>query len=80
MNPTFQSDKPGTATDGMPLVPKYADQDAGMENMPAGTVKIAEGRQQLIGVQTVAVQRERLFRTIRAVGQMWPRSCLPGCT
>ena len=70
MNPAFQSSKPGTATDGMPLVPKYANEDAGMENMPVGTVKIAEGKQQLIGVQTAAVQRERLFRTIRAVGQL----------
>jgi len=70
MNPTFRSDKPGLAADGMQLVPKYADEDAGMENMPVGTVKIAEGKQQLIGVQTATVQRERLFRTIRAVGQL----------
>jgi len=70
MNPTFRSDKPGTATDGMPLVPKYADEDAGIGNMPVGMVKIAEAKQQLIGVQTATVQRERLFRTIRAVGQL----------
>jgi len=70
MNPTFQSPKPGTATDGMPLVPRYADEEEATANMPAGTVKIAEGKQQLIGVQTATVQRERLFRTIRSVGQI----------
>ena len=70
MNPSHTSDKPGLAPDGMQLVPKYADEDAGMENVPAGTVRIAEGKQQLIGVQTATVQRERLFRTIRAVGQI----------
>ena len=70
MNPTFQSPKPGTATDGMPLVPRYADEEEATANMPAGTVKITEGKQQLIGVQTATVQRERLFRTIRAVGQL----------
>ena len=70
MNPTFRRSKPGNAADGMPLVPKYADEEEATANMPAGTVKIAEGKQQLIGVQTATVQRERLFRTIRAVGQL----------
>jgi membrane fusion protein, copper/silver efflux system len=70
MNPGFKSDKPGLAADGMQLVPRYADEEEATANMPAGTVKIAEGKQQLIGVQTATVQRERLFRTIRAVGQI----------
>ena len=70
MNPSHTSDKPGLASDGMQLVPKYADEDEGIGNMPVGTVKIAEGKQQLIGVQTATVERERLFRTIRAVGQI----------
>ena len=70
MNPTFQSPKPGTATDGMPLVPKYADEDAGTDNMPVGTVKISDRKQQLIGVETGTVERQRLTRTIRAVGQL----------
>jgi Cu(I)/Ag(I) efflux system membrane fusion protein len=70
MNPTFQSPKPGTATDGMPLVPRYADEEEATANMPAGTVKIADAKQQLIGVQIATVQRERLFRTIRSVGQI----------
>jgi Cu(I)/Ag(I) efflux system membrane fusion protein len=70
MNPQRQYDKPGKASDGMDLLPKYADEDAGTENLPTGTVKVAAGKQQLIGVQTATVQRERLFRTIRAVGQI----------
>jgi Cu(I)/Ag(I) efflux system membrane fusion protein len=70
MNPQRRYDKAGKAPDGMDLLPKYADEDAGMENMPAGTVKVAEGKQQLIGVQTAPVKRERVFRTIRAVGQI----------
>ena len=70
MNPTLRSPKPGTATDGMPLVPRYADEEQATANMPAGTVKVSEGKQQLIGVTTASVQREPLFRTIRAVAQL----------
>ena len=70
MNPTFRSAKPGTATDGMPLVPEYADEEEATAGMPVGTVKLSQGKQQLIGVQTAVVRREPLFRTIRAVGQL----------
>jgi multidrug efflux pump subunit AcrA (membrane-fusion protein) len=70
MNPTFQSTKPGTATDGMPLVPRYADEEEATANMPVGTVKLSQGKQQLIGVTTATVQREPLFRTVRAVAQL----------
>jgi multidrug efflux pump subunit AcrA (membrane-fusion protein) len=70
MNPAFRSANPGTASDGMPLVPKYADEDSDAQNLPAGTVKISTGKQQLIGVTTASVQREPLFRTVRAVGQL----------
>jgi Cu(I)/Ag(I) efflux system membrane fusion protein len=70
MNPAFRSPNPGTATDGMPLVPKYADEDSDTQNMPAGTVKISSAKQQMIGVTTATVQREPLFRTIRAVAQL----------
>jgi multidrug efflux pump subunit AcrA (membrane-fusion protein) len=70
MNPTFRSPKPGTATDGMPLVPKYADEEEATANMPIGTVKLSLGKQQLIGVTTATVERESLFRTIRAVAQL----------
>jgi multidrug efflux pump subunit AcrA (membrane-fusion protein) len=70
MNPQRRYDKAGKAPDGMDLLPMYADEDAGMANMPAGTVKIDAGKQQLIGVQVATVQRERVFRTLRAVGQI----------
>ena len=70
MNPTFRSPKPGTATDGMPLVPKYADEEEATANMPVGTVKLSQGKQQLIGVQTATVEREPLFRTVRAVAHL----------
>jgi len=70
MSPEHHYDKPGKSPDGMDLVPQYADEDAGMENMPAGTVRLSQSKQQLIGVQTTVVQREKLFRTIRAVGQL----------
>ena len=72
MNPTFRSPKPGTATDGMPLVPKYAEEVEATANLPAGTLKLSQGKQQLIGVTTAIVQREPLFRTIRAVAQLTP--------
>src|SRR5579883_2323925 len=70
MNPQNHYDKPGKAPDGMDLVAKYADEEAGMENMPTGTVRLSSAKQQLIGVQTTTVEREKLFRTIRAVGQL----------
>lgn len=70
MNPTFRSPKPGTATDGMPLVPRYADEEEGTANMPVGTVKLSQGKQQLIGITTTTVEREPLFRTVRAVAQL----------
>ena len=70
MNPQNRYNKPGKAPDGMDLVPKYADEAASTENMPVGTVRISQAKQQLIGVQTAEVQREKLFRTIRAVGQL----------
>ena len=70
MNPAFRSPNPATATDGMPLVPRYADEGSDTQNMPAGTVKISSGKQQMIGVTTATVEREPLFRTIRAVAQV----------
>ena len=70
MNPTFRSPKPGTATDGMPLVPKYADEEEATANMPVGTIKLSQGKQQLIGIQTGTVERVPLFRTLRAVAQL----------
>jgi RND family efflux transporter MFP subunit len=71
MHPAYKADKPGIAPDcGMQLVPKYADEDAGMSSMAAGSVKISPDRQQLIGVRTATVQREPLVRTVRTTGQL----------
>jgi membrane fusion protein, copper/silver efflux system len=70
MNPQRHYDKPGKAPDGMDLLPKYADEEGGAENMPAGSVKLSDAKRQLIGVQTGMVVRQRLFRTIRAAGQL----------
>src|SRR5207253_1417208 len=36
----------------------------------ANQLRLSQSKQQLIGVQTTVVQREKLFRTIRAVGQL----------
>jgi Cu(I)/Ag(I) efflux system membrane fusion protein len=70
MHPAYKSDKPGIAPDcGMQLVPKYADETA-TPKMPAGTVKIAAEKQQLIGVRTATVERQSLVRTVRTTGQL----------
>jgi Cu(I)/Ag(I) efflux system membrane fusion protein len=69
MHPAYKADKPGIAPDcGMQLVPKYADD--GTTKMPAGTVKIAPDKQQLIGVKTETVERQSLVRTVRTTGQL----------
>ncbi|MBZ5667606.1 MAG: efflux RND transporter periplasmic adaptor subunit [Acidobacteriia bacterium] len=71
MHPAYKSDKPGIAPDcGMQLVPKYADDETATSKMPAGTVKIAPEKQQLIGVRTATVERQSLARTVRTTGQL----------
>jgi RND family efflux transporter MFP subunit len=73
MHPQYRSDKPGTAPDcGMDLVPKYADEPAAPQNMPAGTVQISPFKQQLIGVRTAPVTRRVLEKDIRTVGIVRP--------
>ena len=69
MHPAYKSDKPGIAPDcGMQLVPKYAEDETA--KMPAGTVKIASDKQQLIGVRTEVVDRQSLVRSVRTTGQL----------
>src|ERR1019366_1147511 len=69
MHPAYKTDKPGIAPDcGIQLVPKYADDETA--KMPAGTVKIAPDKQQLIGVRTAIVERKSLVRTVRTTGQL----------
>ena len=71
MHPVYKSDNPGIAPDcGMQLVPKYADDETATSKMPAGTVKIAAEKQQLIGVRTATVERQSLVRTVRTTGQL----------
>lgn len=71
MHPGYRSEKPGKAPDcGMDLVPKYADEAEGMQNMAPGTVMLSPEKQQLIGVRTTEVRREHLARTIRTTGMV----------
>jgi Cu(I)/Ag(I) efflux system membrane fusion protein len=77
MSPQHHYNKPGKAPDGMDLVPQYAEDNASPRGgaaaaaaMPAGTVKIASDKQQLIGVRTGTVERESLVRTVRTTGQL----------
>jgi Cu(I)/Ag(I) efflux system membrane fusion protein len=77
MNPQHHYDKPGKAPDGMDLVPQYAEDATSQRGsatsaaaMPAGSVKIAPDKQQLIGVRTGTVERKSLVRTVRTTGQL----------
>jgi Cu(I)/Ag(I) efflux system membrane fusion protein len=71
MHPAYKSDKPGIAPDcGMKLVPKYADEVEAMKNMAPGTVMLTPEKQQLIGVRTTEVRRQRLDRTLRTSGRI----------
>lgn len=68
MNPQYHSDRPGKSPMGMDLLPKYAGD--GETKMAPGTVKLSPERQQLIGVRTATVERERLTRTLRTTGTL----------
>lgn len=70
MNPSYKSDKPGNAPDGMKLRPKYEDEIAAAANMPPGTVMLSPDKQQLIGVRTAIVEIADLSRTLRTVGRI----------
>ncbi len=77
MSPQHHYNKPGKAPDGMDLVPQYAEDNTSPSGsaatataMPAGTVKIAADKQQLIGVRTETVERQSLVRTVRTTGQL----------
>ena len=70
MHPWYKSDKPGIAPDcGTKLVPVYADEGAGVESAPPGSVRISPTQQQLIGVTTATAAYRSVDRTIRTVGQ-----------
>ena len=69
MNPSYHSDKPGIAPDGMKLVPVYASETPAAA-LPPGGVEISSARQQLMGVTTAKAEYRALDQTIRAVGQV----------
>ena len=71
MHPAYKADKPGTAPDcGIELMPRYAEEEHVMQELPPGSVTISPQKQQLIGVRTAVVKRERVQRLIRAVGKV----------
>jgi len=71
MHPAYKSDKPGIAPDcGMKLEPVYADQAPAGEAMPAGTVYVSAGKQQLIGVRYAEAEYTTGSQTVRAVGKI----------
>ncbi len=70
MNPSFHSDKPGKAPDGMDLVPVYEEEAPSAETLPPGTVRISPRKQQLIGVSYGEVTRGPLSKTIHAVAKL----------
>lgn len=69
MNPSFRSDKPGKAPDGMDLRPVYADDDQDLGNAP-GTIKLSARKAQLINVKVVEVQQGTVGQNIRTIGTL----------
>jgi Cu(I)/Ag(I) efflux system membrane fusion protein len=70
MNPAITSPVPAKDEMGMDYVPVYAEDNAGSEAEPAGTVKIDPVTVQDIGVRTAVAQRRSISRHIRAVGRV----------
>src|SRR5512132_3940681 len=77
MNPALRSETPGIAPCGMPFEPVYADGSAEdgaatdrLRSLPAGTVRIAPERQQLIGVRVEPVARKAFEHTLRLLGRV----------
>ncbi len=74
MHPAYKSDKPGTAPDcGMALEPVYeGDDPAAKLQLPPGSVAITPERQQLIGVRTETVEKNKGSRLVRTTGRVAP--------
>ncbi len=74
MHPAYRSDKPGTAPDrGMALEPVYeGGVPASSLQLTAGSVSITPEKQQLIGVQVEAVEKNSGSRLIRTTGRVAP--------
>jgi membrane fusion protein, copper/silver efflux system len=79
MHPTYRSDKPGIAPDcGMQLEPVFAN-DPEPEGsvlpgskLPAGTVRIDETTQRLVGIRLASVERSSSFNVIDVIGRVVP--------
>jgi multidrug efflux pump subunit AcrA (membrane-fusion protein) len=74
MDPAVTSPVPAKDAMGMAYVPVYADEVAGVSATVAGraAVEVAGERLALAGVRTESARRDRLARTIRAVGSVVP--------
>jgi multidrug efflux pump subunit AcrA (membrane-fusion protein)/YHS domain-containing protein len=74
MHPSYKSDKPGTAPDcGMALEPVYeGESPAAKVQLTAGAVSITPEKQQLIGVQVEAVEKNSGSRLVRTTGRVAP--------
>ncbi len=76
MNPAHTSDKPGKAPCGMDMEPVYADAVLGTASgselaaLPAGTIKVAPEKQQLIGVRIAAAEKKALLHNLRLLGKV----------
>jgi RND family efflux transporter MFP subunit len=77
MNPGHKSDKPGTAPDGMKLVPVYAGAEAKNDqgnvnrgNVNQGDVQITPEKQQLIGVEYGTVEYANVTGGIHAAARV----------
>ncbi len=64
MDPSYTADAPGKSPMGMDLVPVY------VEEAVSTTIKIDPVTVQNIGVKTETVRRQRLNRSVRAVGRV----------
>jgi RND family efflux transporter MFP subunit len=74
MNPGVTSPVPAKDEMGMDYVPVYEDEVGGGGNAVAGysTVKVGVDSLRLAGVQTAPAVREKISRTVRAVGNVVP--------
>jgi Cu(I)/Ag(I) efflux system membrane fusion protein len=70
MNPAITSPVPAQDEMGMEYIPVYAQDGAGGEEEPSGTVRIDPVTVQNIGVRTALAERRSLSRHIRTVGRV----------
>ena len=67
MNPNYKRDKPGKSPMGMDLIPVYEEGASGSDSGP-GTIKIAPGIVNNLGVRTGLAKRQSLHNQISTVG------------